>query len=82
MFYVMYMVRTTLLIPPSLKQAAEKVAKKQGISLGELIRVQLRKVVHERDADQQDPIYSRFRVFDGIGPSDLSENHDDYLYGS
>lgn len=75
--------RTTIMLPPELKARATLQAKKMGISLGQFIRVALRKsletdVGHEADNDS---LFLDTAVFDGKSPNDLSSNHDKYLYG-
>jgi hypothetical protein len=37
---------------------------------------------HRSGKDDEDPFFSDKTVFSGKSPSDLSANHDDYLYGS
>jgi hypothetical protein len=45
-----------------------------------------REVLEERERNAQlpwdeDPLFKNVSVYDGPVPSDLSERHDDYLYG-
>jgi len=74
--------RTTILLPPELQVEAEAVARSQGISLGELIRRQLQAVTPQkvRRKRSNDPIFKKFKVWDGPVPPDISLNHDKYLY--
>jgi hypothetical protein len=51
-----------------------------GISLGEFIRRSMQRALHTEPED--DPLFADEIVFDGAVPSDLSENHDRYLYDS
>lgn len=75
------MKRTTIMLPPELKDRASKQARKLGISLGELIRWCLGAFLDrpgELGAD--DPLLSDDAVFEGMVPPDTSARHDDYLY--
>ena len=73
------MEKTTINLPADLKRKAEQEARKKGVSLAELIRQLLSRVVQAREAD---PFFENTMVFKGDSPADLSRNHDDYLYGS
>lgn len=79
----MDMQRTTIVLPEDLKEAAEELAEREGISLAELIRRQLRAVTSERQANgrRRDPIFRRFKPWEGPGPRDAAARHDEYLYG-
>jgi hypothetical protein len=74
--------RTTVMLPSELKNSAQHRAEEMGISLGELIRKllenELRGTTQERRA--ADPLFTA-GIFTGPAPTDLAENHDDYLYG-
>lgn len=72
--------RTTILLPEDLHRAAEDEARKQGLSLGELIRQRLRPVLEARREDK--PAFFSRTPWSGEGPSDFSAHHDKYLYGS
>jgi hypothetical protein len=80
------MKRTTIMIPNELKTLATRHAKKIGMSLGGFIRESLEKAMevenHRSGKDDEDPFFSDETVFSGKSPSDLSANHDDYLYES
>jgi hypothetical protein len=80
------MKRTTIMIPNELKTRATRHAKKIGMSLGGFIREALEKAMevenHRSGKDDEDPFFSDKTVFSGKSPSDLSANHDDYLYAS
>jgi hypothetical protein len=77
--------RTTILLPEDLRASAEAVARRQGISLGELIRRQLKAVARPSKAAKRrdDPV---FRHHTG-GPfksvkdtaTDVVLNHDKYI---
>jgi len=81
--------RTTILLPEDLQASAEAHARRQGISLGELIRRQLGKLTKSKKATKEaksrrdDPV---FRHHTGGHPekikdtaTDVALNHDKYL---
>lgn len=72
--------RTTILLPPELRQAAEREAREMGVSLGELIRRRLRPALKKQEP--QVPGFFTRVPWTGSGPRDLSANHDKYLYDS
>ena len=76
------MKRTTIMLPPELKNRASKHAHRLGISVGELIRNCLNAFL-DRPDDQtnEDPLLSDDAVYKGKVPPDLSSRHDHYLYG-
>ncbi len=71
--------RTTVMLSPVLKMRAYEHAKKAHLSLGELIRHALEAFLQR--SDEEDDFLADRRVFSGQTPKDLSQNHDDYLYG-
>jgi hypothetical protein len=71
------MTRTALMLPEDLKTEAENAARAQGISLGEMVRLSLRKNL---DSNKVDPFFSDTEAYGGKVPADLSKNHDKYLY--
>ena len=73
----MLMKRTALMLPEDLKAEAEKAARSQGISFGEIVRLSLRKNLNRNKVD---PFFSDTEVYGGKVPADLSKNHDKYLY--
>ncbi|MGH7128318.1 MAG: CopG family transcriptional regulator, partial [Planctomycetaceae bacterium] len=83
------MEKTTVLLPPELKARATRWAKEKGVSLGEVIREALAALVARPPARQEpgqrprseDPFFKDHEVWDGEGPTDISVNHDKYLYG-
>lgn len=78
----MIMKRTTIMLPTDLKAKAIQRARKLNLSLGELIRESLRKCITKPSfVASDDPFYMDKAVFEGTSPYDLSEKHDDYLYG-
>jgi hypothetical protein len=76
------MTQVTIPFPEDLKERAEQTAAKAGTSLEEFVResVELRLGSPELSWST-DPFLSDREVWEGPGPSDMSESHDDYLYG-
>jgi len=81
----MDMHRTTILLPEDLRASAEASARRQGISLGELIRRQLKIVTKFKKAKSRrdDPVF-RHHTRPPLGPvkdtaTDVVANHDKYL---
>lgn len=76
------MVRTTLLLPPDLKDRAERRARRLGISFGEIVRRSLRDALErEPPFGVHDSLFSDDAVFRGDVPSEVSSGHDESLYG-
>ena len=77
------MYRTTILLPEALKSACEDFARAHKMSLGELIRQQLKKVLNAPTADggSPDPLFSMFVPYAGTAPTNLALQHDEELYG-
>jgi len=75
--------RTTVVLPPRLKELAMERARTQGISFGELVRRALEEQVSTPPGAKKtgDPFWDNLAVYDTEGPTDVAENHDDYLYG-
>ncbi|MFP4358632.1 MAG: hypothetical protein ACLFSZ_09395 [Puniceicoccaceae bacterium] len=69
--------RTTILIPDQLKHDAERRARREGLSLSELIR---RRLAEDMDAPENRPAFFERVPWDGPAPEDLSSRHDEYLY--
>ena len=75
------MQRATVMLPPSLELEAQKLAREQGVSLGELVREGLATVLErERRNGGRDPLFADQEVWSGEVPRDLSVNVDVYLY--
>jgi predicted DNA-binding protein len=72
--------RTTIMIPQELKIRANNLARKRGISLGELIRETLEKLCANNIKKTRDPFFADEGIYTDKTPRDLSEKHDDYLY--
>ena len=79
-YYAGVMKRTTVMLPPELKDRAVRKAREEDISLGALIRRGLREVLDE-DEDTVDPLFADRAVYDGPSPSDTAAEHDRHLYG-
>lgn len=72
--------RTTIVLPPELKERAMKRAKNQGLSLSGIIRESLRRVLESPvKSRKKDTLFADKATFKG--PRDLAKNHDKYLYG-
>lgn len=71
---------TTIEIPDKLKTMAEQAALARGLSLDEFVRQSLEWILaHPAETD---PLFTDEAVYTGEAPVDLSENHDQYLYGN
>jgi hypothetical protein len=80
----MDMHRTTILLPEDLRVSAEAVARRQGISLGELIRRQLGIVTKSKKTNKRrdDPLFKYYANIQSPsvkGTEDVALNHDKYL---
>jgi hypothetical protein len=74
--------RTTITLPPELKDRAMRIARMQGISFGELVRRLLLAAAEQRErGGDWDELLADEAVFGGDAPADLAGNHDGYLYG-
>jgi len=69
--------RTTILLPESLKRDAERRARKEGLSLSELIR---RRLAADLPSPEKRPTFFERVPWAAPAPDDLSSRHDDYLY--
>ncbi len=75
--------RTTIMLPATLKAKVVSSARNEGVSLGEFIRssIEIRlKMTKQTSLKKRDPFYAQSSVFSGDCPTDLAQNHDDYLY--
>ncbi len=76
------MKRTTIMLPGELRARALRHAKRRGISLGELVRDALAaRLEGSEPPDERDPLFADTAVYRGPAPSNLSADHDRYLYG-
>ena len=76
--------RTTIVLPPGLKEIATARANKQGISFSEFVRRAVEKAVVasvESARWKTDSFFSDRAVFRGKTPRGTAARHDDYLYG-
>lgn len=77
------MTRLVIMVPESLKDRAERSLSEMGISLDQLVQEYLEARFPEpQGASEEDPFFADRAVYTGSAPSDLSLNHDDYLYGN
>lgn len=78
------MKRTTVMLPDELKARAERKAFERGISLGHLVRESIETALSTTDDERRakDPLFADDVNYDGEAPPDLSEAHDEYLYGA
>lgn len=75
------MKRTSLMLPEDLKARAERRARQEGVSLGELIRRSLEERLEAGlPGEEEDPFFADAAVWSGPVERDLSRNHDHYLY--
>ncbi len=77
---MMYMQRTSLMLPPDLQRRAAATARQRGMSLGELVRQSLIRETALAYSAEADPFWTMTPVFRS-GRSDLAERHDDEIYG-
>jgi hypothetical protein len=76
------MQRTTIMLPIDLKERASSLATRLGLSLGELIRQSLEAALRGDAGEiRDDPLFADRAAYDGPAPSNLSVDHDDFLYG-
>jgi hypothetical protein len=74
--------RTTIMLPDDLKAKASRLARRAGLSLGEIIRTSLAaRIANKAYQPGEDSLFSDRAVFGGKAPRDAAQNHDDYLYG-
>ena len=75
------MMRTTVMLPLDLKHRSQALARRMGISLGQLIRESLEASLRGDVGELREPtLYADAATYDGPLGADFSENHDDYLY--
>jgi len=74
--------RTSILLPPELRNRADRLARRLGISFGELVRRTLAAALEESDERESgDAFFADGAVYTGDAPSGASVHHDDHLYG-
>lgn len=79
-YYGATMKRTTIMLPPDLKSRAERKARQDGRSFGELVRESLGRYLRSTPGAPSDPLLADEAVFEDAAPADLSSAHDRYLY--
>jgi hypothetical protein len=76
--------RTTIVMPPDLKERAVRKAREKKISFGEFIRQAVESYLTSPllgvGQKSGDPFLDNLVTFDDGGPTDMSVNHDKYLY--
>jgi hypothetical protein len=76
------MTHVTIALPEDLMARAEKTATESGASLDDIVRDSLERYLRKLERPwSEDPFFADRRVYEGAVPADLSERHDDYLYG-
>lgn len=76
------MTNVTIPLPDDLKELAERNAEKRGTSLEQFLRETVERRLKRLELPwSEDPFFADKEVFKGPTPPDLSERHDDYLYG-
>lgn len=74
---IIYMHRTTLMLPESVRADIEREARKAGVSFGEMVRRVLEKyLLAIRGKAIHDPFFSSQTVFQDDGPTDVATDHD------
>ena len=71
------MVDLTVRVSDELRDKAVLAARQRGLTLDEFVQLCLSSLVDRK----QDPLFCDSAVFSGDVPSDISQNHDRYLYG-
>jgi hypothetical protein len=75
------MKHTTIALPEDLKRRALERAHESGIPFAEFVRQALEaRLRSSADGPHGDPLFAATPIFRGSVPSDLSEDHDRYLY--
>jgi hypothetical protein len=73
--------RTTVVLPEDLKLRAKERARRDGIPFAELVRQAVEARVAVPHAQDVDPLFGNLPVYEGFVPPNLSEEHDEELYG-
>lgn len=79
---VIFMHRTTIMLPDDLKAKAEAVSRKKGLSLSQFVREAMKDLLKKYEGGEKDSFFTDQAVFTGSAPKDISEKPDDYLYGN
>lgn len=76
------MARITVQVPDEERDALKRLAEREAVSLPELVRRVLKRVVEEEGRPQEDELWERAFSVAGkyrSGLTDLGRRHDDYL---
>ena len=77
----MSLVRIQVLLTEEERSAVRLEAKRQRVSVSEIIRRQVRPLVKDEFADESDSFFKMIGSVSGECATDLSTRHDTYLYG-
>ena len=73
--------RTSILLPESLRNRADRQARRLGISFGELVRRALAAVLRESEGSAgRDAFFADGAMYSGDVPPGASIHHDEHLY--
>lgn len=77
------MIRTQIYLTAEIKRELDKIKKREGKPIGEIIRKILHKaIIIDRKEQKGNGLLELSKyAMKGRGPKDLSEHMDDYLYG-
>jgi hypothetical protein len=76
------MTRITIALPEDLAEKAGQTAAEKGTSFDDFVRESLERYLRKLELPwSEDPFFAYRKVFEGPVPTDISERHDDYLYG-
>lgn len=82
MMYAVYsMIRTQLYFPEDLYLQLRAYAKRQRKSLAEIVRSFVQRGIRQEKRGNPAEVFLKIARLAGTGPRDLSEKHDEYLYG-
>ena len=68
------------MLPHALKNEVQRLATRRGVSLGELVREGLERLLADDARGRRDAFFADDAVFSAAGPRDLARDHDRYLY--
>lgn len=82
MYNVYSMIRTQVYFPDDLYLELKTLARRKRVSLAEIVRAFVRRgVKQEKRGENPAEVFLKIAKLAGRGPADLSEKHDEYLYG-
>ncbi len=76
-----HMTRTSVMLPPELKNRATRRARERGVSFGEFLREALGEALDSHSAEKKDILFCDNALFEGKVSPRLSAEHDRFLYG-